>query len=79
MIDFNEAKSIYESRFPNKRMSTVLDLGHSWVVSAVDKTTEIELDESPVAINKETGEITVFFPPQHREELRNATQVDIDT
>ena len=78
MINLNEALKKYEEVFPNKRISSILDIGSAWVVSAVDKKTGLELDESPVSISKENADIKVFFPPLHREELKNALPVNID-
>lgn len=35
-----------------------------------------EVDISPIGVNKETGEVIEYFPPDHYEEFKNAKEVD---
>ncbi|MCM1060062.1 MAG: hypothetical protein NC452_07185 [Eubacterium sp.] len=78
MITFKEAKAIYEIQYPDYAISSVLDVGDEFVISARDKESGEELDISPIAINKESGSMRMFFPPMNMDKLRNAVPVDIE-
>ena len=73
MINIEKAIEIYYEAHPNFKISGILDTGDEWVISAVDR----ESDSSPLAVNKETGKVTVFFPPRHANKLTNAKCVDL--
>lgn len=77
MITLKEALEIYKSNYPQYRIESVWDVGDEWTFSALDAKTGYELDISPIAISKETGEQRVFFPPMNAEKLKNAKIVDL--
>lgn len=77
-MELNQALEIYEKNNPNYKVDTVLDVGDEWVISARDKETNLEVDVAPVAINKNTGESRVFFPPMNMEKMAKAIVVDLD-
>ena len=77
-MELNQALEIYEKNNPNYKVDTVLDVGDEWVISARDKETNLEVDVAPVAINKNTGELRVFFPPMNMEKMAKAIVVDLD-
>lgn len=78
MITFEEARAIYEKQYPSYAISSALDVGDEFVISSRDKESEEELDISPIAINKESGSMRLFFPPMNMDKLRNAVPVDIE-
>ena len=77
MINIEKAIEIYYEAHPNFKISGILDTGDEWVISAVDRESGMEIDSSPLAVNKETGKVTVFFPPRHANKLTNAKCVDL--
>ena len=78
MITFEEARAIYEKQYPNYAISSALDVGNEFVISSRDKESGEELDISPIAINKESGTLRLFFPPMNMDKLRNAVPVDLE-
>lgn len=78
MITFEEARAIYEKQYPNYAISFALDVGNEFVISSRDKESGEELDISPIAINKESGTMRLFFPPMNMDKLRNAVPVDLE-
>ena len=78
MITFEEARAIYEKQYPNYTISSALDVGNEFVISSRDKESGEELDISPIAINKESGTMRLFFPPMNMDKLRNAVPVDLE-
>ena len=77
-MDLKSALEIYMNKYPSYKVGTILHIGDEWVVSARDKETDLELDISPVSINKNTGDIKVFFPPMNIEKMANATIVNVE-
>lgn len=75
MIDVYKAIELYKLH-THEIVGAVFDIGHSFVISSIDETGE-DLDTSPLAINKANGEITVYFPPDHWEELDKAIEIEI--
>lgn len=71
-----EAIKIYEEKYPDHMVSSVLDVGDEWVIAAKDKETGMERDASPIAIHKENGNMRVFFPPFNAAKLKNAVVVE---
>ena len=78
MITIEQAISKYNKKNPGLQIESILDAGDEWIVSACDKETKMEIDASPIAINKETGDFRVFFPPIDGKKLKNAKQVNLD-
>jgi len=78
MICFAEAKRIYEQQFPENKIVGAIETQDEWVFSAVDKGTGLELDMAPIAISKNDGNISAFFPPANRAKLKSAIQVDLN-
>lgn len=78
MITFEEARAIYEKQYPNYAISSALDVGNEFVISSRDKESGEELDISPIAINKGSGTMRLFFPPMNMDKLRNAVPVDLE-
>ena len=77
-MELNQALKIYENKYPDYKVGTVLDVGDEWVISSKDKETNLELDVAPIAINKETGKIRIFFPPMNMEKMTKAIVVEMD-
>ena len=51
-------------------------MGDEFVFKATEKDGEM-IYASPIAIDKENGTISSFFPPMNREKLKNAKEVTI--
>lgn len=75
MIDVNKAIEIFYKSVKGEYIGHIFDVGHSFIVSSVDEDGEA-FDSDPLAINKKTGEITAYFPPDHWDELENAKEID---
>lgn len=76
MISIEKAIEIYYEKFPNRVITGVLDVGDEFVFKATEKDGEM-IYASPIAIDKENGTISSFFPPMNREKLKNAKEVTI--
>ena len=76
MISIEKAMEIYYEKFPNRVITGVLDVGDEFVFKSTEKDGEM-IYASPIAINKENGAISSFFPPMNREKLKNAKEVTI--
>ena len=74
MIDAYEAIKIFKS-IEHEYVGTIFDVGHSFIISSVDENGD-DMYLNPVAINKETGELTEYFPPDHWDEFENAIEID---
>jgi coenzyme F420-reducing hydrogenase alpha subunit len=74
MIDVNKTIEIFKST-QHEYIGTVLDVGHSFIISSVDEDGEY-LDTASTAINNHTGETSAYFPPDHWDELDNAKEID---
>ena len=79
MITFEMAKSIYKKQYPNYLISSAVDVGDEYVFSSRDKESGEELDISPIAINKDSGAIRVFFPPLNIDKLKNAITINMES
>lgn len=78
MISIEKAIEIYYESNSNLKISGILDTGDEWVISAVDKESGMDIDASPLAINKKDGKITVFFPPMNMGKLEKAKVMDLN-
>ena len=78
MITIEKAIEIYYASNSDLKISGILDTGEEWVISAVDKETGMDIDASPLAVNKEDGKITVFFPPMNMGKLEKAKVMDLN-
>lgn len=77
MITIKEAIDKYKNEFPDFDINEILDVGKEWVISSKSKEDGSVPYTSPIAISKENGDMRVFFPPQNKELLENAKEVDI--
>ncbi|MGI6500023.1 MAG: hypothetical protein ACOX1S_03925 [Anaerostipes sp.] len=77
MLTIKKAMEIYEKQYPEYMIAGILETNEEWIISAKDKSTGLEIDLSPVAIDKKTGDTWVFFPPEHMDKLHNAKVIDI--
>lgn len=78
MITIEQALAIYLEKHPTHTVSSILDVGDEWVIAVRDKKTGLDLDISPTAVSKASGELRVFFPPANKEKLVNARTVQLD-
>lgn len=78
MITIEKAIELYYASNPNLKISGILDTGDEWVISAVDRESGLEIDASPLAISKQDGKITVFFPPMNMGKLGKAKIIDVN-
>ena len=76
MVDINMACELVIQIFPAERVETITDIGHSFVLGMAGIHGE-EIDHSPFMVNKQTGAVSVCFPPEHWEELKSGKPVDI--
>ena len=78
MISIERAIEIYYMSNSELKISGILDTGEEWVFSAVDRESGMEIDASPLAVSKEDGKITVFFPPMNMCKLQKAKIINLD-
>ena len=57
-------------------ITQVMDIEYGYVICICDTNGET-FDVSPDIVDKKTGKMDCFFPPDHREELKNGKLVDI--
>ena len=74
MIDINMACELAIQNSPDERVAIITDIGHSFVLGMVGIHGE-EIDQSPLMVNKQTGDISICFPPEHWRELKNGKLV----
>lgn len=77
-MTIKDAIKLYYEKYPDLKISKIFDIGNAWVVSAASKNTNEILLISPTSIDKITGEMKVFFPPDHRGEFDNAIPISIE-
>ena len=77
MISIKKAIELYYKSNPSLKISGILETDDEWIISAVDRESGMEIDASPLAISKNDGKITVFFPPMHAGELEKAKILDL--
>lgn len=75
MVDINMACELAIQNSPTERVAMITDIGHSFVLGMVGVHGE-EIDQSPLMVNKQTGVVSVCFPPEHWRELRKGRLVD---
>ena len=78
MITLEQAIDLYNEKNPTYKIDSILDVGDEWVISALDRKTGLEIDISPLAISKETGDFRVFFPPDNKAKLTDAKEVSLE-
>lgn len=76
MIDLPRAMEIIREQYPELFVSSVGKIKKGWVISFENEDGK-ELRISPIFISKDTGEVSVFFPPEHREELKDYVKVEL--
>lgn len=76
MIDLTRAMEIIREQYPELFVSSVGKIKKGWVISFENEDGK-ELRISPIFISKDTGEVSVFFPPEHREELKDYVKVEL--
>ncbi len=70
MVTLDEAKKkALEYIGGGLEICTVSELPGKWVFAFCDTKTKEEPDISPVMVTMEDGQTSVFFPPDHLEEL----------
>ncbi len=77
-MTIKEAIKQYKEKYPYQNISEIFDIGSAWLVSAADKDTNEILLIPPISIDKITGEMKDFFPPDHEDEFDNAIPISIE-
>lgn len=75
MIDINKAIELFEA-YEHEYVGTIFDVWHSFIMVSVDEYGDV-IEVSPIAINKKTGKMTDYFPPDHWGELEKAKKINI--
>lgn len=77
MIDVLQACEMILKRYNNKAYITnIKDIGYGYVVGMCGLNGE-EYDVPPEIVEKETGKISVLFPPHHRDELKKGKIIEV--
>lgn len=71
MITIKNARKKAEEYASGMKLEKALDDGEYFIFSYDE-----EVDEPPVCVNKETGEVDDYFPPDHMEAFLNAKEVE---
>ncbi|EOZ2853487.1 hypothetical protein ACQQ4G_003129 [Listeria monocytogenes] len=79
MITLKEAYNKILEQNPTLKVDSISDVGYCWVFGLVDKQTNEALDEPPLCVNKESGNVETYYLPdlKHFEELENAVEIDL--
>ena len=77
MILLEQAIKLYYEAYPTRLIDNALDVGDEWVFSACDRETGLEIDASPIAVNKDSGALRVFFPPNNVHKLAGAKHIPL--
>ena len=78
MICINEAKALYLNRYPDRMIDEVYETNSCWVISGIDRVSGEELDSPPISVDKNTGEMKVYFPPAHTGMIQKNISCDED-
>ena len=76
MVDINTACEMVIKGSPLERVETATDIGHSFVLGMAGINGE-QIDRPPFMVNKQTGNISVCFPPLHWDELKKGKLIEI--
>lgn len=76
MIDLSKAIEKVKKRYCGMEIASAGEIENGWILSLENEKGE-KLRISPVFVSKETGEIEIFFPPEHREELKNFRKIKL--
>lgn len=74
MIEFERALELVKEKYPELKVSRAGQISTGWVISFEGKDGK-KMQISPIHVSKSDGEVTPFFPPDHKEELDNFTEV----
>lgn len=77
MISVSEACDIVLAVYNNKVYITdIIEVSKGYVIGIIGLNGE-EYDVPPYIIYKETGKWGVFFPPHHKDELKNSKRIEV--
>lgn len=76
MINLEKAIDIVNDKYPELLISTVGSINGGWIFSFESQERK-KLRISPVFVSERTGEIEVFFPPNHTEELKDYNKINL--
>lgn len=76
LIDLSGTMEIVREQYPGLFVSSVGRIKKGWIISFENEDGK-ELRISPIFISRDTGEVSVFFPPEHREELKDYVKVEL--
>lgn len=75
-MDMEKACRIVLEQMPGKRINSILQVETGWIFGFCDVDGQV-IRISPMFVNKENGEVSVYFPPDHMEELESAVEMEI--
>lgn len=75
-MTIEEAIAVVEKANEGLKIGSILDIGKAFVFGLVGQNGE-ELDIPPCSVDKETGELETFFPPDHLDELAGAEIIEL--
>lgn len=75
-MTIKEAVKKAENEYKGLKVSSALDIGSAFVLGFSGENGEA-VDISPCAVDKSTGNIVEFFPPEHLAELKKAAKIDL--
>ena len=71
-----EAIKKAENEYKGLKVCNALETEKAFILGFCGENNEA-VDISPCSVDKATGEIDVFFPPEHLKELEKATEIDL--
>lgn len=77
-MTIKEAIKKAESEYKGLTVCNALELDNRFVLSFCGANLE-PVDVSPCSVDKRSGKIEDFFPPEHLAELENAKEIDLTT
>lgn len=76
MINLSRAIEIVNNNYPELVISLAGRIEKGWIFS-FENIEGKALRISPVFVSAENGEIRTFFPPEHRDDLRNYKKIEL--
>lgn len=76
MINLEKAIEIFINKYKYKYLADICETPYNFLIGGLGDNGE-ELTEPPTAINKKTGETSVFIPPHHVEEWLARKELEI--
>lgn len=77
-MTIKEAIKKAENEYKGLKVCNALELENSFVLGFCGANNE-PVDISPCSVDKGSGKISEFFPPEHLAELENAKEIDLTT